>query len=225
MEFERVNRLPMLTYRYLKTNDSPLPFRAPEQKAAAVFSDAVYVERGGELPEAFTGASDGWKLAALRGERYSIRIPQGVDAALTIMVTMDGDHPDYAGAFSFYLEKDAHLKIIWKWDGPDGDGTAVVAAAYKLEEGAELHSSHLETGMGGKTLCFQRYTEVEERAKAFFAAAELGGDVIIVHSRGFLSGKKLSCMSLISIPRPASSTSISSTTSTITARIRNATSM
>lgn len=190
MELERVNRLPMLTYRYLKTNDSPLPFREPVAKAQAVFSDAVYVERGGELPAAFTGASDKWKLAALRGERYSVRIPQGVNAELTITVAMDADHPDYAGAFNFYLEKDAHLKIIWRWDGTDGEGAAVVAAAYKLEEGADLHSSHLETGLGGKILCFQRYTEVEDHAKAYFAAAELGGDVIIVHSRGLLNGKE-----------------------------------
>lgn len=190
MEIERVNRLPMLTYRYLKTNDSPLPFRAPEKKTGAVFSDAVYIERGAVLPEGFTGASDAWKREALRGEKYTVHIPEGVEAALTIDVKCDSDHPDYAGAFAFVLEKNAHLQIIWKWEGTDEEGAVTVAASYSLADGAVLHSSHVETGMEKKILCFQRYTEAQHEAKAYFAAAELGGDVVIVHSRGFLYGKE-----------------------------------
>lgn len=37
MELEHVNRLPMPTYRYLKTNDSALPFRMPARMGRAVF--------------------------------------------------------------------------------------------------------------------------------------------------------------------------------------------
>ena len=57
MEEIRVNRLPLLTYRYLHTNDTPMQFEAPEKSGEPVFSDIIYVKEGGELPEDFNGAS------------------------------------------------------------------------------------------------------------------------------------------------------------------------
>ena len=46
MEEIRVNRLPLLTYRYLHTNDTPMQFEAPEKSGEPVFSDIIYVKEG-----------------------------------------------------------------------------------------------------------------------------------------------------------------------------------
>ena len=43
MEEIRVNRLPLLTYRYLHTNDTPLDFEAPKEMGEIAFSDTTYV--------------------------------------------------------------------------------------------------------------------------------------------------------------------------------------
>ena len=60
-----INRLPVLTYRYLKTNDTKILFSAPQVSAAADFSDKTYVTVGAEFPENFEGASSETKAAAL----------------------------------------------------------------------------------------------------------------------------------------------------------------
>lgn len=57
MEEIRVNRLPLLTYRYLHTNDTPLSFETPKGKGSFTFSDMTHVKEGGALPEDFDGAS------------------------------------------------------------------------------------------------------------------------------------------------------------------------
>ena len=57
MEEIRVNRLPLLTYRYLHTNDTPLSFETPKGKGSFTFSDMTHVKEGGALPEDFGGAS------------------------------------------------------------------------------------------------------------------------------------------------------------------------
>lgn len=190
MELEKVNRLPMLTYRNLHTNDSALPFRKPETCAAAVFSDMTFVSAGGDVPEAFEGASEKWKDAALSGERYTISVPEGEEAALTVTVTGTDAAPDYAGAFVIRLAKGAKLSLIWKYEGTDAAGVYGAAAAYELAEGAVLHASLVQSGMREKVLAFQRCTHLAEKAEAYFASAELGGDIVIVHSRGKLAGRK-----------------------------------
>lgn len=58
MEEIRINRLPLLTYRYLHTNDTPVQFEAPERGSEPLFSDRTYVKEGGSLPEDFRGASE-----------------------------------------------------------------------------------------------------------------------------------------------------------------------
>ena len=54
MEEIRVNRLPLLTYRYLHTNDTPLSFETPKGKGSFTFSDMTHVKEGGGLPEDFS---------------------------------------------------------------------------------------------------------------------------------------------------------------------------
>ena len=46
MEEIRINRLPLLTYRYLHTNDTPVQFEAPERGSEPLFSDRTYVKEG-----------------------------------------------------------------------------------------------------------------------------------------------------------------------------------
>ena len=75
MEEIRVNRLPLLTYRYLHTNDTPLSFETPKEKGSFTFSDMTHVREGGALPENFDGASKETVLAAEKGSHYTITIP------------------------------------------------------------------------------------------------------------------------------------------------------
>lgn len=189
METSNVNRLPMLTYRYLHTNESKLPFAAPARSAKAVFSADTFVETGAELPESFKGASAEWKSAALSGESFTVKIPAETETELTISISCDEKNPDYAGAFRFVLGKGAKLKLIYRFEGGQEKGAVAMAGAYALEEGAELSVSHLAKGMEESLLCFQRYVETAAGAKAHFASAELGGGVVIVNSRGILRGK------------------------------------
>ena len=85
MEEIRVNRLPLLTYRYLHTNDTPLSFETPKGKGSFTFSDMTYVKEGGALPEDFDGASKETVLTAEKGSHYTITIPQGEDAISSSM--------------------------------------------------------------------------------------------------------------------------------------------
>lgn len=192
MDIEKVNRLPVPTYRYLKTNDSALPFRKPERPASAVFSreGAVSLEKGISVPAGFTGASAAWKEAALSGETCTVRVPEGGQASLVISVCCGSGQPDYAGAFAFVLEKGASLHLVWKWTGAAEPGVIAAAAFYTVGEGASLSVSHLEIGMEERVLCFQRYTETEARGRADFASADMGGHTVIVNSRGILRGKE-----------------------------------
>ena len=73
MEEIRVNRLPLLTYRYLHTNDTPLSFETPKGKGSFTFSDMTHVKEGGSLPEDFDGASKETVLAA--GKAVTIPSP------------------------------------------------------------------------------------------------------------------------------------------------------
>lgn len=55
MEEIRVNRLSLLTYRYLHTNDTPMQFEAPEKSGEPVFSDIIYVKEGESFRKTSTG--------------------------------------------------------------------------------------------------------------------------------------------------------------------------
>ena len=104
MEDIRINRLPLLTYRYLHTNDTPVAFEAPEKGNRPVFSDLSHVKEGGALPENFRGASEETVKALEKGSHYTITIPAGEKADLTITLSGDGDVSDFAGTFLFHLE-------------------------------------------------------------------------------------------------------------------------
>ena len=91
MEEIRVNRLPLLTYRYLHTNDTPLSFETPKGAGSFTFSDMTYVREGGALPVDFDGASKETVLAAEKGSHYTITIPEGKDARLVIDVKTASD--------------------------------------------------------------------------------------------------------------------------------------
>lgn len=189
MTFEKVNRLPMLTYRYLKTNDSDLAYRFPEKRVHADVSDMTYVTKGAEVPADFAAASEGWRKAAGAGDRYTVDIPDGVEAELSITVRHTAEHPDYAGFFRFRLGKGAKLHLVWDWKGRNESGVYALGASYELAEGARLHASLLTRELAGTILCDQREVRAEEGAKAVFASGLLGGETVIVHSRGYLSGR------------------------------------
>lgn len=185
MEEIRVNRLPLLTYRYLHTNDTPLSFETPKGKGSFTFSDMTHVKEGGMLPENFDGASKETVLTAEKGSHYTITIPKGKDARLVIDVQAE---EGASAAFLFRLEKGASLSLTWKLTGGDREGTCVLAAYYELAEDARLHVSRLESGLTKTIIYDQRHSVLAARARADFYAAELGGEKIIVHSYGKLSG-------------------------------------
>ena len=185
MEEIRVNRLPLLTYRYLHTNDTPLSFETPKGKGSFTFSDMTHVKEGGMLPENFDGASKETVLTAEKGSHYTITIPQGEDARLVIDVQAE---EGASAAFLFRLEKGASLSLTWKLTGGDREGTCVLAAYYELAEDARLHVSRLESGLTKTIIYDQRHSVLAARARADFYAAEFGGEKIIVHSYGKLSG-------------------------------------
>ncbi len=189
MEEIRVNRLPMLTYRYLHVNDSPYIFKEPAQVAEPVFSDRKYVRKGGQLPAGFKGASEETLLASARGKSYTITIPENAEAELTISVMSDESHPDFAGQFVFVLEKGSRLRLLWRYQGSGSGAVYSTAAFYHLKEAAQLSVSHLETGLAGASLYEQRNVLAEKEAQADFVSAELGGEKVIVHSYGRLDGE------------------------------------
>ncbi len=190
MTTETVNRLPMPTYRYLKVNDTKLSFAPLAICAKARFSEETFVTKSAENgPETVTGASPALLSAALSGEQFTIRIPKDTKAALTITLPLTKDAPDYAGFFSFILEENAKLSLLWQWEGTAA-GTGITAAAYALAEGATLTESAVQIGLSEKTIVCQRHVTLAERAEADFTAAALGGCETILHSRGFLFGKR-----------------------------------
>ena len=189
MNIETFNRLPMPTYRYLKVNDTTLPFAAPMSTFDAEFSDISFIEEiPSPLPETFTGASSAMLKAAAAGKQYRIVIPENTKTSLTITIH-NKEIPNFAGFFSFLLKQNAHLSLIWKWEGGAEEGTYDVAADYALETGAGLSESTVQTGLSEKTLIFQRHVTLGENAEADFTTAPLGGKNIIVNSRAFLMGK------------------------------------
>lgn len=187
MEEIRVNRLPLLTYRYLHTNDTPLDFEAPKEIGTIAFSDTTYVTEGGMLPADFDGASKETVAACQEGPAYTIRIPKGEKASLTITLSAK---PHLVGQFLFYIEKDASLSLVWRVEGDDREGTCLHGAYYELAENAQLTVSTLEAGHEKTTVYDQRHVMLAEGAKAHFAGAELSGEKIIVHSYGKLLGQK-----------------------------------
>ena len=187
MEEIRVNRLPLLTYRYLHTNDTPLDFEAPKEIGTIAFSDTTYVTEGGMLPADFDGASKETVAACQEGPAYTIRIPEGEKASLTITLSAK---PHLVGQFLFYIEKDASLSLVWRVEGDDREGTCLHGAYYELAENAQLTVSTLEAGHEKTTVYDQRHVMLAEGAKAHFAGAELSGEKIIVHSYGKLLGQK-----------------------------------
>ena len=190
MTTETVNRLPMPTYRYLKVNDTKLSFVPPAHCAKARFSEETFVTKGAENPpETFTGASPALLSAALSGECFTIRIPKDTETALTITLPLAKDAPDYAGFFSFILEENAKLHLLWQWEG-DSAGTGVTAAAYALSEHATLTESAVQLGLSEATVICQRHVTLAKRAEADFTTAALGGRATILHSRGFLRGRQ-----------------------------------
>lgn len=144
MEEIRVNRLSLLTYRYLHTNDTPMQFEAPEKSGEPVFSDIIYVKEGGELPEDFNGASKETVKAAADGRRYTITVPAHAETSLTITLKADEAHPDFAGQFVFYLGEEAKLSLVWRIEGEAPSDTCLIAAYYDLKEGANLSVSRME---------------------------------------------------------------------------------
>ena len=183
-----INRLPVLTYRYLKTNDTKILFSAPQVSAAADFSDKTYVTVGAEFPENFEGASSETLAAALAGEKYTITIPSGVKAKLIIEIKLDKQHAAYAGAYHFLLQKGAKLELVWKLSGKEAAQSSYLASYYELEEAAELKISKLQADLAEAALYDQRFFKLGKAAKADVVSAELGGKQVIVHSRGTLNG-------------------------------------
>ena len=183
-----INRLPILTYRYLKTNDTKIIFAAPQVSAAADFSDKTYVNVGAEFPEDFEGASAETLAASLAGEKYTITIPSGMQAKLTIEIKLEEQHADYAGAYHFLLQKGAQLELVWKLSGTETAQSSYLASYYELEEAAELKISKLQADLGEATLYDQRFFKLGKSAQADVVSAELGGKQVIVHSRGNLNG-------------------------------------
>ena len=183
-----INRLPVLTYRYLKTNDTKILFAAPQASATADFSDKTYVTVGAEFPENFEGASAETLAAALAGEKYTITIPSGIQAKLTIEIKLENKHADYAGAYHFLLQKGAKLELVWKLAGTETAQSSYLASYYELEDAAELKISKLQADLAEATLYDQRFFKLGKAAKADVASAELGGKQVIVHSRGSLNG-------------------------------------
>ncbi len=190
MNVESINLLPMVTYRYLKTNDTKAPFQMPDHRALAQWSHRTYCEKGVELPRGFNGASPRWIEASLAGEQYTVRIPDGVETSLNLDLATSEIASDYAGAFVFELGRGSKLKLIWKWEGPAAKGVYALTAVYRLADEAELHVSQLQTGLEERILCSQRMVTLGRDAKAYFAAADLGGSFVIEHGRGYLEGDR-----------------------------------
>ncbi len=188
MEKILINRLPMLTYRHLHTNETEIAFPQQAKTADAVFSSLALVRPGGSLPDTFQGASRETREAAAAGPACRIDIPNGTEQELTITVALKEDRPDYAGVFLFRLGKKARLNLTWKWTGTGKPGRCCTASFYEVGEEAVLRVSKIQTGMENTFLCDQRECRIAGGGQADFVSAELGGGDTIVHSRGELDG-------------------------------------
>ncbi|MDY6084538.1 MAG: SufD family Fe-S cluster assembly protein [Dialister sp.] len=184
----RVNRLPLLTYRYLGTNDTPFLFEAPQGRGGIQFSDETYVMEGGTLRQSFAGASEETAEAARKGTVWSIAIPRGETAALSITLDVE-EAKGFAGAFMISLGKEASLDLTWVICGGGENSTVTIASDYALGEHASLHVSGLVKDLPGGSIYDQRNVQLSSYGAAAFTWALLGGAQTIVHSRGLLSGK------------------------------------
>lgn len=187
----RVNRLPLLTYRYLRTNDTPFSFAAPKGGKGIAFSDETYVTAEGMLRSDFAGASNETAEASRTGKTWTIAIPDGIKAKLSI--TLDAKEiTGFAGSFLVSLGKDASLDLVWIVSGSETNRTVTIASDYELAEGASLHVSGLIKDLPGGSVYDQRNVKLMDNAGASFTWALFGGAETIVHSRGLLLGKKSS---------------------------------
>lgn len=184
----RVNRLPTLTYRYLKTNDTPFMFREPENLAKAVFSEIKYVKNEVAFPVTFKGASLETSESALKGRKYTIKIPENVKAKITIEIETSKELKDFAGAFHVVLEKSSELSLVWKYKGEKNISTILTSVQYDLGENSKLKVSRMQNGFEDASIYDERNIIMKENAHAEFVAAELGGQEVIVHSYAKLIG-------------------------------------
>lgn len=187
MEEIKVNRLPLLTYRYLHTNDTSLSFEEPKNQGEVTFSDDTYITEGGTLPASFDGASKETVAASSQGKSYTISVPDHKEVKLSITLTAT---PDFAGQFLVHVGKGSTLSLVWHIKGDTVEGTCVKAVYYELAENATLTVSTVENGHAKTMVYDQRHTLFADGAKAHFASAELSGEKIIVHSYGKLLGDK-----------------------------------
>lgn len=192
MEEIRINRLPLLTYRYLHTNDTSLSFEEPDNGNRPAFSDMTYVREGGCLPDSFRGSSEELVRAAKSGWSYTIDIPAGVKTALTVTAETDEAHPGFRGSFLFTLGEGAELSLVWRVRGGSGEGTMVFASCCTLAKDAVLRVSRLESGLSRTAVYDQRHVECGDNARAEFFTAMAGGSTVALHSFGRLNGDRSS---------------------------------
>mgnify|MGYP000328447907 CR=1 FL=1 len=190
MEEIRVNRLPIITYRYLKNNDSPFLFEGPSHSGEVSFSDMTYVREGGELPAVYDGASAETTRASASGMKYTIEIPEDVKTEITIAINCDREKRDFAGQFIFKLHKNSDLHLVWISKGRVEKSTVVISSFYDVGEEARLDVSSLETGFEDSSFYEERNVIAKENAKVFFTAAKMGAEKSVLHSYGKLSGNK-----------------------------------
>lgn len=188
----RVNRLPTLTYRYLKTNDTPFMFCKPKFLTNVVFSDTKYVQKGAIFPKTYKGASSETTESALSGKTYTIKIPENVETKITVEITTTEELKDFSGAFNIILEENSNLTLVWKCKGGKNIATIITAAQYDLGKNSKLNVSRVQEGFEDASIYDERNIIMGEDAKAEFVAAELGGKEVIVHSYAQLIGNNSS---------------------------------
>ena len=186
----KINELPRLTYRYVKTNDTSVEIKEAPRCSKSIFSDMTYVSTGGELPSTFKGASDSLLALSQKNGITTICIPDGISASLQIMVQTTEGYPDFRSAFSIYVGEKASLSLVWVWDGNVDNSEIISATYYEVKKQGTLKVSILERNLSNALWLEQRYTLLYEEANAEFASAMLGGEKIIVHSIGDLHGQK-----------------------------------
>lgn len=188
----RVNRLPTLTYRYLKTNDTPFMFKTPENIANAVFSENKYLKKEFNFPETYKGACEETIKTALEGHTYTIKIPENVKTKLIIEINTSEELKDFSGAFHVILEESSELELVWKYKGEKNIATILTAVQYDVGKNAELKVSRIQDGFEDASIYDERNIIMAENAHAEFVAAEFGGKEVIVHSYAQLIGNNSS---------------------------------
>ena len=170
----KINELPRLTYRYVKTNDTSVEIKEAPRCSKSIFSDMTYVSTGGELPSTFKGASDSLLALSQKNGITTICIPDGISASLQIMVQTTEGYPDFRSAFSIYVGEKASLSLVWVWDGNVDNSEIISATYYEVKKQGTLKVSILERNLSNALWLEQRYTLLYEEANAEFASAMLG---------------------------------------------------